>query len=155
MSRLPIPPNNANHRWVGVFSRLEVLLAVKGYSDDKTYRFFEVDETNQLSQSPEMVIDYPYAIEHKIRVIGYADRKWYIDPMIEEIRPHWKLWVLAKKPIFKLDWDPLDYQWADPYMGNKFNFFQYSVQLGRHVLSDTRDVLPTASQYWNHRLTHA
>ena len=43
-----------------------------------------------------MVIDYPYAMEHKIRVIGYADRKWYIDPMIEEIREHWKLWVLAK-----------------------------------------------------------
>ena len=59
MSRHPIPPNNINHRWVGVFSRLEVLLAVKGYSDDKTYRLFEVDETNQLSQSGEMVIDYP------------------------------------------------------------------------------------------------
>ena len=37
---------------------------------DKTYRLFEVDETNQLSQSGEMVIDYPYAIEHKIMVIG-------------------------------------------------------------------------------------
>ena len=34
MSRQPIPPNNTNHRWVGVFSRLEVLLVVKGYSDD-------------------------------------------------------------------------------------------------------------------------
>ena len=75
MSRLPIPPNNSNHKWVRVFSRLEVLLVVKGYSDDKTYRFFEVDETNQLSQSGEMVIDYPYAIEHKIRVIRYAYHK--------------------------------------------------------------------------------
>ena len=149
MSRQPIPPNNTNHRWIGVFSRLEVLLAVKGYSNDKTYRLFEVDETNQLSQSGEMVIDYPYAIEHKIRIIGYADRKWYIDPMIEEIRTHWKLWVLAKRPVFRLDWDPIDYHWTDPYTGNKFNFFQYSVQLGRHVLSDTRDVVPAASQYWN------
>ena len=45
MSRHPIPPNNTNHRWVGFFSRLEVLLVVKGYSDDKTYQLFEVDET--------------------------------------------------------------------------------------------------------------
>ena len=45
-----------------VFSRLEVLLAVKGYSYDTTYRLFEVDETNQLSQSGEMVVDYPYVI---------------------------------------------------------------------------------------------
>ena len=57
----------------------------------------KVDETNQLSHSGEMVIDYPYVIEHKIRVIQYAECNWYIDPMIEEIRPHWKLWVLAKK----------------------------------------------------------
>ena len=51
MSRLPIPPNNSNHRWVGVFSRLEVLLDIKGYSEDKTYWLFDVDKTNQLSQS--------------------------------------------------------------------------------------------------------
>ena len=78
-----------------------------------------------------------------------ADRKWYIDPMIEEIRTHWKLWVLAKISLFILDWGPIDYQWTDPYTGNKFNFFQYFVQLGRHVLSDTCDVVPTPSQYWN------
>ena len=149
MSRFPIPPNNSNHRWVGVFSRLEVLLAVKGYSDDKTYRSFEVDEANQLTQSGEMRIDYPYAMEHKIRIIGYADRKWYIDPMIGEIKAHWKLWVLAKIPVFRLEWDPMDYQWTDPFTGNKFNFFQYSVQLGRHVLSDIRDVTPAAFQFWN------
>ena len=51
MNRLPIPPNNTNHRWVGGFSSLEVLLVVKGYSDDKTYQLFEMDEPNQLSQS--------------------------------------------------------------------------------------------------------
>ena len=44
----------------------------------------KVDETNQLSHSGEMVIDYPYVIEHKIRVIGYAYRKRYIDTIIEE-----------------------------------------------------------------------
>ena len=75
MSRLPIPHNNSNQRWIGISTRLEVLLVVKGYSYDNTYRFFEVDETNQLSQSRGMVIDCPYAIEHKIRVIGYADHK--------------------------------------------------------------------------------
>ena len=70
-----------------------------------------------------MVIDYPYAIEHKIRVIGYDDCKWYIDPPIEDIRSHWKLWVLAKQLLFRLDWDPI------------------------HVLSDRQDVLPIAFQY--------
>ena len=72
---------------------MEMVLAIKGYSYDKTYRFFNVDETNQLSMLGEMVIDYPYAIEHKIRVIRYADRKWSIDPLIKEIRATQEPWV--------------------------------------------------------------
>ena len=81
MSRVTIPPNSSYHRWVGVFSRLEVVLTVKGYVEDKTFKFLRWI----LSHSKEMVIDYPYAIEHKIRVIGYDDCKWYIDPPIEDI----------------------------------------------------------------------
>ena len=48
--------------------------------------------------------------------------------------------MLAKRPPFILDWDPIDYQWTNPYPSNKFNFFQYFVQLGRRLV---------ASQYWN------
>ena len=70
-----------------------------------------------------MVIDCPYAIEHKIRVIEYVDSKWYIDPIIEGIRAHWKLWVLAKKSVFILVWDPIDYQWTNPFPSNTFYLF--------------------------------
>ena len=55
MSRVTRPLNSFNHRWVGVFSRWEVLLSIKGYLEDKSYQLFKVDETNQLSQSGEMV----------------------------------------------------------------------------------------------------
>ena len=37
----------------------------------------------------------------------------------------------------------------DPFTSNDLNFFQYSIQLGRRVLSDRRDVLPTAFQYYS------
>ena len=95
-----------------------------------------------------MVTVYPYVIEHDIRLIGYIDCKCYIDRPIEDIKSHWKLWVLGKQPLFKLAWDPTDYKWTDPFSGKSFNIFQYYVQLGRHVLLDRRDVLPFAFQYW-------
>ena len=98
------------------FSKLEVLLTVKGYY--KTFCFIYVDNTSQLSQSLGAVINYPYIMEHKIRVISYVDHKWYIDPPIEDIRSHWKLWVLAKQPLVKLDWDQVDYQWTNPFTSN-------------------------------------
>ena len=58
--------------------------------------------------------------------------------------------MVIKQPLFRFDKDPNDYQWMDPFIGNNFNFFQNSEQLGRHVLSDRQDVLPTAFQYWSH-----
>ena len=93
-----------------------------------------------------MVIDYPYVMEHKIMVIGYGDHKWYIDPPIEDIRSYKKLWVLGKQPLFRLAWDPTHYQWTNTFIGNNF-FFRNSVQLGRHILPDSWDVLPTTFQY--------
>ena len=53
------------------FSKLEVLLTVKGYY--KTFCFIYVDNTSQLSQSLGAVINYPYIMEHKIRVYSPAD----------------------------------------------------------------------------------
>ena len=55
-----------------------------------------------------MVIDYPYVMEHKIRVIGYFDRKQYIYTSVEEIRSHWKLWVMGKQPLLRIAWNPAD-----------------------------------------------
>ena len=76
-SRVTIRPNNSYHRWVGVFSRLEVLLIVKGYLENNTCFCL-----NRLS-----------AIKHKIRVIRYVDHKWYINPLIDDTRLQWKLWA--------------------------------------------------------------
>ena len=84
---------------------------------------------HQLSQSGKMVIDYSYAIEHKIRVIRYVDRKWYIDPPIEDIMTHWKLWVLAKNLVFILDQDPIDYQWKNPLFFSIIRYYFSIFQL--------------------------
>ena len=100
-----------------IVSRLEVLLTVKGYLEDKSFRFFMwIKKINYLNCRKQ----YPYAIEQKIRAIGYIDCKWYIDLLIVDIRSSWKLWVLAKQPLFRLDWDLVYYWWSDPFIDNNF-----------------------------------
>ena len=37
-------------------------------------------------------------MEHKIRVFGYVDCKWYIDPPIKDIKSHQKF-RMARDPI--------------------------------------------------------
>ena len=84
-----------------------------------------------------MVIDYPYAIEHKIRVIRYIDHKQYIDPTIEDVKVtlevhyQWTYqWIGTQFIIsghisglgpnslsvgISVDWDPIHYQWISIY----------------------------------------
>ena len=54
-----------------------------------------------------------------------------IDPLIEDIGSHWKLWVLGKQPLFRLAWDPTDYQWTYPFTGNNINFFPIFYTIGK------------------------
>ena len=56
--------------------------------------------------SMELAIHYPCVVEHKVRVIGYVDCKWYIDSLIEDIMSHLKLWVYGKHPLFRLACGP-------------------------------------------------
>ena len=89
------------------------------------------------------------------RTQNKSNRIWYINVPIEDVKSHWKLWVYAKQPLFRLPWDPTDYSWANPFLGNEFNFFQYFVQLvSRYTLFNLGDVSRTTSQYWSqHCLT--
>ena len=48
---------------------------LKRYLEDKTFCLLYVDNASQLSASQEVVIDYPYVMDQKRRVIGYDDRK--------------------------------------------------------------------------------
>ena len=44
-----IPPTSSHLRWIGVFSRLEVIMIIKGYFQDRTFWSFDVDNANKLS----------------------------------------------------------------------------------------------------------
>jgi hypothetical protein len=41
----------------------------------------------------------------RIRVISYARKKWVIDPPLEKVKEHWKLWAYEKRPLIRLQWD--------------------------------------------------
>ena len=70
--------------------------------------------------------------------------------LIEDIMSHWKLWVLATQSLFRLAWDPIDYQQTDPFIGNNFifsnilyNWENMSCRINEMFF------LPTAFQYWS------
>ena len=87
MDRATILSTSFHLRWIVVFPRLEVLFVLKDIFNIRPF-FFYVDNASQLSPLLEAVIDYAYVMEHKIGIIEYDDCKWYIDPPMEDIKPH-------------------------------------------------------------------
>ena len=65
-----------------------------------------------------------YATFSKIRVLAYDEANWIIDPQVDAIKEHWKLRVFEKKPLIRLQWDPGEFWWKDPFdCGKKVWFF--------------------------------
>ena len=112
-------------RWLGAFTRLDVLIAVRAYDNDGIFSSFEVDgDGRQIATNVESyLIAYPHLKD--VRIVAYDDCKWYVHPSPEEIKPHWKVWVYGRTPILSVQWDPGEYFWMDPYSGKEETFFQY------------------------------
>lgn len=65
--------------WMGAFTRLEILIAVRGSTGDDTL-FYEVGEGGRLHRvrtESEIVVD---CIFQRVRVVGVCGKMWHIDP---------------------------------------------------------------------------
>ena len=73
---------------------------------------------------------------YSITVIPLLDGNWSINPIVDDIKCHWNIWVIGNVPIAHLQWDPNDYVWKDPLQVNMnpLPLFQYSLKLGRDII---------------------
>ena len=45
-----------------------------------------------------------------------------------------KLWLFDDKPLYDLEWDPLEVWWQTPRKNSLKKFFEYNTKLGRHII---------------------
>ena len=138
--------------WMGAFTRFEVLLAVRGCSED-CQLFFEIGACGRMQrvmQETELVLQCTF---QRVRVIGHLDRQWHVDPDPDDVQsdPSWRLWAWEQRPLARLQWDPGEWQWRDPFASPDspaIPFFQYTARLGRHILTARRGATPAAAEHW-------
>ena len=138
--------------WYGAFTRNGVLIAVRGISADRKCLFYEIGPIGQLCKVEIECELVQQTILKRVRIVGYDGKKWYVDPRLEDINNYWKLWVYGLRPLIRLSWDPGEYTWQDPLdrSSKSYAFFQYSVKLGRRILSAQRCITPAAMRHWMH-----
>lgn len=134
--------------WMGAFTFLEVLIVVRGCTEHSTL-VFEVGEGGRLHRvntETSLVAD---CVFQRIRIMGACGRTWHIDPDPDSITDdaEWRLWAWESCPLARLQWDPGEWLWRDPFAAADFPFFQYSARLGRHILLAQRQAAPAAADW--------
>ena len=135
--------------WFGMFSSVQVLLGARAILRDGSVLFFNVLHEGKLERTLREDDVLQWASPKRVRVIVNMDRQWHIDPSPEEFKPEWNVWVYKQAPLVRLQWDPGDYSWRDPFIPEKeHSFFQYTVKLGRHIVMANKEAPPAAARFW-------
>ena len=131
--------------WVGVFTRLEFLVEVKGYLQDGSCITYDVDEKGRLVSNFQQPILNSRLNCYVIRVVAWDGKFWHVDPNLEDVRPHW---AFEGKPLWRLQWDPGGLVWNNVSTGKQVPFLQYVVKLGRCMLSFEMEKMPATLPKW-------
>jgi hypothetical protein len=150
--------NQQQGSWLGIFDTNCNLILVKGIQSSGSTTYFEVVNNAGLlqesSSNDREGNDFNWL---RIRVISHAGQKWLIDPPLEKVKAHWKLWAYEKRPLIRLQWDPGEYVWQASRRDLQVeghSFFQYTVKLGRSILTNLKNISPASSAFWYENSLH-
>ncbi|MCO5552118.1 hypothetical protein L7F22_005628 [Adiantum nelumboides] len=79
-------------RWLGAFTHLEVLIAVRAHTQEGRCIFFEVQDAGRLIRVEEESHLVSACVLQRMRIVAAASRRWHIDPDPTEIDADWRLW---------------------------------------------------------------
>lgn len=67
-------------RWMGAFTRLEILITVRGCAEDGRCIFFEVQAEGHLVRVEEESPLVSSCLFQRVRIVAAASRRWHVDP---------------------------------------------------------------------------
>ena len=137
------------YAWFGMFSLLDVLLGVRVINKHGDTLFYNDTQEGSLELIPIEDEVLQLASPKRARVIVHSDSQWHLDVDLDKVKPDWEVWVYGRCPLVRLQWDPGDFMWRDPVLGQReFSFFQYNTRLGRHILMAAKNTTISAEVYW-------
>ena len=91
--------------------------------------------------------------QHWIWKFDYS-HKWIVDPDPIKVQPEWHIFTHENTWLRKVNWDPLQWTWRDPFVfcGTRkvIPFFQFTTRLGDHIIATQT----TWESIWCKDMTH-
>ena len=69
-----------------------------------------------------------------VRVAVLKGKWWQLNPDPKTLDHDCKIWLYDNKPLYDLEWDPLEVWWQTPGTKNLKRFFEYNTKLGRRII---------------------
>ena len=69
-----------------------------------------------------------------VRVTMLEGKRWQLNPDPKTLDQDCKIWLFDNKPLYDLEWDPLEVWWQTPRTNNLKKFFEYNTKLGRRII---------------------
>ena len=118
----------ALYRWLGMFTDQEKIVGIIGRTTTNEMRYFLPNDEGLLREVGSIPEQGRSIKQMGVRIVAYSGQHWYVDPLPEKITMSWKVWVWEAQPIIRLQWDPEEYKWVDPYLQRNtdgISFFSY------------------------------
>jgi hypothetical protein len=85
------------------YTRLGILIGVRGYIDSITYLCFDVQDRQRIVPNIQEDMIVQQAEFLCIRVVAYGEGTWFVNPSPKKIDGNWKIWIYGdQKPLSKL-----------------------------------------------------
>ena len=101
-----------------------------GYKEEGSFTATGRDTSDRIEGSELQDNETPS--QHKvIWVLAYTRPKWIVDP-------GWHICTHENAFLRKVNWNPLQWTWCDPYAGQgskPIPFFQFTTRLGCHIIA--------------------
>ena len=135
--------------WKAAFTDTNELVGLTSTTLSGDKISFCPQRNGEVRQVPEWECEWDWYIQERVRVIAYVKKKWQIDPNPSKLELDSRLWVYGNKPLARLVWHLGEWVWKDPFIGGKhFQFFQFTMKLGRYIQSANSEKMPSVAKYW-------
>ena len=72
---------------------------------------FEVQDDGRLIFTPKETNLFSFCLHKEVRVIANDGSNWVLDPDPQNVNYFWRIWIMERRPISRLTWDPGELYW--------------------------------------------
>ena len=127
--------------WEVSFTRMGILIGARGLVNVHAIFFLESQAQCKIAWKTQFDVVVEKCNFQQIRAVGYLEVTWHVDLHPSKVDIKWDLWVHEGLPLHMVKWDLGEYEWSDPFTNKRepsTPLLQYTVKLGRHILSAQR-----------------